>query len=328
MKNGEGSSSGINFLPDADHDAGAQWVAAPAKLNLYLHVLGRRDDGYHLLDTLMTFVHVGDGICVEPAKNLSMTVEGLFADGLDKGEDNLVLRAARGLADVCGATEGARIRLVKNLPVASGLGGGSADAAATLRGLCHLWGLSPAPEDMTALALGLGADVPFCLVGRAGFVGGIGESIEPSEIPQNVVSAASAIWTVLVNPLTALSTSEVFAARRGPFSQPARFKYTPRDAVELVALLKERRNDLTQAAVSLALEVSNVLGALEASGGCLLARMSGSGATCFGLFGEEKGARQAAAAISRATPGWWVVATHLAADIAEVTIDMEISAGP
>ncbi len=318
MKNGENSGA------DTSHGARVRWVAAPAKLNLYLHVLGRREDGYHLLDTLMTFVHVGDGICVEPAENLSLTVEGPFARGLEAGGDNLVLRAARGLAGACGITEGARIRLVKNLPVASGIGGGSADAAATLRALCDLWRLSPPPEDMAALALELGADVPFCLAGQAGFVGGIGESLEPAAI---ISPGASGVWAVLVNPMVALSTPAVFAAREGAFSQSSRFKDRPRKASELVALLKERHNDLTQAAVSLAPEVGDVLGALEASGGCLLARMSGSGATCFGLFGGEKDARQAAAVISEAMPLWWVVATRLAADSAEVTFDGEIAAG-
>ena len=320
MKNDEGSGCGL----DAGHGAGAQWVAAPAKLNLYLHVLGRRDDGYHLLDSLMTFVHVGDSICAEPAHDLSLTVEGPFAEGLDKGEDNLVLRAARGLADACGVTAGARIRLVKNLPLASGLGGGSADAAATLRALCHLWRLSPAPEDMVVLALGLGADVPFCLAREAGFVGGIGESLEPAAMPP---PGAPAVWVVLINPSAALSTSEVFAAREGPFSQSGRFKDIPSDAAELAALLKERNNDLTQAAVSLSPEIGNALDALESSRGSLLARMSGSGTTCFGLFGGEDDARQAAAVISGEAPGWWVVTTRLAADIANVTLDEGILAG-
>ena len=306
------------------HGVGVVCFAAPAKLNLYLHVLGRRDDGYHLLDSLMTFVRVGDGICAEPAHDLSLTVGGPFAEGLDKGEDNLVLRAARGLAGVCGVTAGARIRLVKNLPLASGLGGGSADAAATLQALSHLWRLSPAPEDMVALALGLGADVPFCLAGEAGFVGGIGESLEPAAVPP---PGAPAVWVVLINPSAALSTSEVFAAREGPFSQSGRFKDIPSDAAELAALLKERNNDLTQAAVSLSPEIGNALDALESSRGSLLARMSGSGTTCFGLFGGEDDARQAAAVISGEAPGWWVVTTRLAADIANVTLDEGILAG-
>ena len=216
MKNDEGSGCG----PDAGHGVGAQWVAAPAKLNLYLHVLGRRDDGYHLLDSLMTFVHVGDSICAEPAHDLSLTVEGPFAEGLDKGEDNLVLRAARGLADACGVTAGARIRLVKNLPLASGLGGGSADAAATLRALCHLWRLSPAPEDMVVLALGLGADVPFCMAREAGFVGGLGESPPPAGGPP---PRAPAGWGGVINSSGAPSPPGGFSARGGPFSQPGRF---------------------------------------------------------------------------------------------------------
>ncbi len=306
------------------HGVGVVCFAAPAKLNLYLHVLGRRDDGYHLLDSLMTFVRVGDGIYAEPANDLSLTVEGPFAEGLDEGEDNLVLRAARCLAGAGGVTAGVRIRLVKNLPLASGLGGGSADAAATLQALSHLWRLSPAPEDMVALALGLGADVPFCLAGEAGFVGGIGESLEPAAVPP---PGAPAVWVVLINPSAALSTSEVFAAREGPFSQSGRFKDIPSDAAELAALLKERNNDLTQAAVSLSPEIGNALDALESSRGSLLARMSGSGTTCFGLFGGEDDARQAAAVISGEAPGWWVVTTRLAADIANVTLDEGILAG-
>ena len=306
------------------HGVGVACFAAPAKLNLYLHVLGRREDGYYLLDSLMVFVHVGDSIVVQPAKNLSLTVEGSFAKSLDADDSNLVLRAARALAGTYGVIEGAGIRLIKNLPVASGIGGGSADAAATLRALCHLWRLKPASKDLAALALGLGADVPFCLAGQAGFVGGIGESIKPAAVLPTDVSAA---WVVLINPLTTLATPAVFSARSGSFSQPGRFDNTPRNARDLATLLKERRNDLTEAAISLSPEIGNALDALESSRGSLLARMSGSGATCFGLFDGEDDARQAAAVISGEAPGWWVVTTRLASDIADVTLDEGILAG-
>ncbi|MBT3358670.1 MAG: 4-(cytidine 5'-diphospho)-2-C-methyl-D-erythritol kinase [Rhodospirillales bacterium] len=272
---------------------------APAKINLYLHVTGRRDDGYHLLDSLIVFARVGDRIAIEPADDFSLYMDGPFAQGLFAGPDNLVLRAARGLAQVAGRSDGAHIRLTKNLPVASGIGGGSADAAATINALMRLWEFEPDAEPLAALALGLGADVPVCLAGQPSFVGGIGENIEPAP-------PLPTIWLVLANPGVAISTPAVFKARQGEFSVPARFDTPPKDATRLAALLAERNNDLADAACALAPPVIEVLDAIAARPGCLLARMSGSGATCFGIFDDPANAQSARSAMQNAHPDWWL----------------------
>ena len=274
-------------------------VDAPAKINLYLHITARRDDGYHLLDSLVVFADVADRVTAAPAGELSLSIDGPFAQGLGAGPDNLVLRAARGLAELAGTSKGARLRLTKNLPVASGIGGGSADAAATIKALTQLWNFEPDADALRALALGLGADVPVCLAGQPSFMGGIGENLHPApDLPT--------VWLVLANPRVAISTLAVFQTRRGEFSQPARFDEPPADATRLAALLAHRNNDLADAACGLAPAVIGTLDTLTAQPGCLLARMSGSGATCFGLFGEPKLAHSARSGIKNAHPDWWV----------------------
>ncbi|MDH5749747.1 MAG: 4-(cytidine 5'-diphospho)-2-C-methyl-D-erythritol kinase [Rhodospirillales bacterium] len=286
---------------------GALTFAAPAKVNLYLHVTGRRADGFHTLDSLIAFAGVQDKIKVEAAEGLSLAVDGPFADGIPVGADNLVLKAALGLKDLAGVTAGAAITLTKRLPVASGLGGGSADAAAVLRALMRLWNVEIGEAALMDLAVGLGADVPMCLRGRAAFAGGIGEELTPAPaLPEG--------WLVLVNPLTPVSTPEVFAARQGPYSEPARFTETPGNIRALAELLAARRNDLTVAAESLEPAIGRVLAALEACPGVLLSRMSGSGATCFGLFGEVTQATQAVMGLIHDHPRWWVKAASLEAD--------------
>jgi 4-diphosphocytidyl-2-C-methyl-D-erythritol kinase len=280
-------------------------VLAPAKVNLYLHVLGRRPDGYHLLDSLVVFVDVGDRIEVAPAESLRLGIDGPFAGEVPAGDDNLVLRAARGLADAVGRPAAAAIRLTKALPVASGIGGGSADAAATLRALARLWRIDIDGERLRRLTLALGADVPMCLRGRPAFVGGIGERIEKAhDLPACVL--------LLVNPGSALPTPQVFAHRSGPFSRPGRFTTPLADARALAAILAERRNDLTEAAVGLVPAIASVLDALQAAPGVLLARMSGSGATCFGLCEDEAAAAVAARALARRQPEWWIAAASVA----------------
>lgn len=281
--------------------------AAPAKINLYLHVVGRRADGYHLLDSLIAFAAVHDTVVAEKADALTLAVAGPFAAALSAEPDNLVLRAARALADAAGVRPGAALRLVKRLPVASGIGGGSADAAAALLAANDLWGLAHDPEALARIGLALGADVPVCLAGRAAQVGGIGEKIDPAP-------ALPRVPLVLANPLVPLSTPSVFKARSGPFSQPAPIAAAPRDARDLAEALASRRNDLTPAALGLVPEIKTVLAALEAQPGCILARMSGSGATCFALFAGGDEARAAAAAIRAAKPGWWVEASELVGD--------------
>lgn len=269
---------------------------AHAKVNLTLHVTGRRPDGYHLLDSLVAFAAVSDRLSVRPDDTLGLIIEGPFSAGLSAGEDNLVLRAARLLSP----DKGAAIRLVKNLPLASGIGGGSADAAAALRLLAELWRLPLPAVDHVAR---LGADVPVCLDLRARRMRGIGELLEP-------VPDLPPAWAVLVNPGILLPTSAVFAAldRRDGAPMPERLP-TWTDAASLAAFLARQRNDLEMPAQAIAPAIGEVLAGLAAQPGCLIARMSGSGATCFGLFGAEPDARMAAYALAR--PGWWTAAAPL-----------------
>ncbi len=282
--------------------------AAPAKINLYLHITDRRDDGYHRLDSLVAFAGVHDAITIAPADHLELRIDGPCAGPLKGERDNLVLQAARGLAQIAGIEAKAAIGLTKRLPVASGMGGGSADAAAAIRGLCQLWNLNPAADEVADLAFGLGADVPVCLYGKAAFVGGIGEDISPAP-------ALPACSIVLVNDGNSLSTPAVFTARSGAFSGPGRFNYAPADAAELAAILASRRNDLSAPAQRLNPAIQSVLAAIEATDKVLLTRMTGSGATCFGLYGAPGQAAAAALALGKAHPDWWIKAASLESDI-------------
>ena len=279
-------------------------VEAPAKLNLYLHVTGRRADGYHELDSLVTFAALADTLEITPSDALALSVSGPFADALDGG-DNLAARAAVALAERLDRTADVRIALHKRVPVAAGLGGGSADAAAVLRGLARLWRLGPEhADDLREVALGLGADVPVCLDSRAAYMAGIGEALSaPPPLPPCGV--------LLVNAGVPVPTGAVFAARRGPFSAADRFCETPADAAALASLLRTRHNDLEPPARAQVPAIDRVLARLAAAPGCLLARMSGSGGTCFGLFADEAAAADAAGAIARERPGWWVYPTRL-----------------
>jgi 4-diphosphocytidyl-2-C-methyl-D-erythritol kinase len=270
--------------------------AAPAKVNLYLHVTGRRADGYHLLDSLVVFAGIGDVLEAAPSDTLSLHVEGRFAAGLADEPDNLVLRAARALAAAAGVPARARLVLQKNLPVASGIGGGSADAAAALRLLSRLWDLRPAPSEMARLALALGADVPVCLAGRASRMSGIGEQLAAA--PRLPICGI-----VLVNPGVALATADVFRARRGAWSSPPSLPEAWTDAALMADHLRQLHNDLEPAALIVQPAIGEVLEALAGIPGCRLARMSGSGATCFGLFDTPEIAARAAAQIQH--PGWW-----------------------
>lgn len=274
-------------------------VTAPAKVNLYLHVTGRRADGYHLLESLVAFTDFGDGITATPSDRLTLTVDGPFADRIPTGPDNLILQAAQGLRDLCDIQAGAHIHLDKRLPVAAGIGGGSADAAATLTALCRLWQVDPDPARLDALALGLGADVPVCLRGQPAHMAGVGEEITLApDLPDLAV--------LLVNPGVALSTPAVFKARNSGFSPPDRLPdraFADRDG--FLSGLAARGNDLMAAATRIAPVVGTVMKALDALGGCRLARMSGSGATCFALFDSSQVATQAAAVLAQDHPGWW-----------------------
>ena len=269
---------------------------ARAKVNLFLHVVGRRGDGYHLLDSLAVFPQIGDSLAAAPDDALSLTVSGPFAAALSDEADNLVLRAARRLAAARGVATGARLSLTKNLPVASGIGGGSADAAAALRLLARLWRVT-VPDD---LAIALGADVPVCLAQVPARMGGVGEALSAAPgLPE--------FGMVLANPGAAVATPAVFRARAASgagFSAVAALPAAWRDAVAMARDLADTANDLQAAAVALCPVIAEVLAALTARPGCRLARMSGSGATCFALFDDAATARRAAAGLGGR--GWWV----------------------
>ena len=271
-------------------------VFAPAKINLALHVTGRRDDGYHLLDSLVVFAAVGDVLRLAASDELRLAVTGPCGAGVPAGPENLVLRAAA----LFGAGHGAAIALEKHLPHAAGIGGGSADAAAALRGLSRLWSL-PLPPGRAVLSLG--ADVPVCLAGHPARMRGIGEVLDP-------VPTLPALWAVLVNPGVAVPTGAVFAglARHDnpPMSAP-----DWHDADGFLTWLAAQRNDLEPPARAIAPVIGAALDRLALAPGCALARMSGSGATCFGLFRAQDDAQAAADAIAAEHPEWWSVSAAL-----------------
>ncbi len=273
--------------------------AAPAKLNLCLHVTGRRVDGYHLLDSLVVFADVADRVIAAPGRGLSLRVTGPEGAGLAGEPDNLVLRAARsmGVAD-------AALVLEKRLPVASGIGGGSADAAATLRALARLTG-RPLPLD--AEVLRLGADVPVCLAGRPARMSGIGEVLQP-------LPPLPPLCCVLVNPRIAVPTPQVFAALIRCDNPP--LPDLPPDALVSAKALADwlaarTRNDLVPPSRTVAPILAQVQSALAATPDCLLARMSGSGGTHVGLYATTGAAKTAARLLSAAHPDWWIASGRI-----------------
>jgi len=286
--------------------AGAISVTAPAKINLSLQVCGRRADNYHLLDSLVVFAGIGDAIRASAGEEISLVVTGPFGAALASEPDNLVLRAARLLARTHDISHGAHIALEKNLPVASGIGGGSADAAATLKACGRLWNVDPYALADADIAAALGADVPVCLRAMPAFMSGIGEIIAPSPpLPE--------AWLVLVNPGEPLATKAVFAALNGRYSAPMERRVFDhlKDAADLARALKLYSNDLMAPARELLPPVSAVIEALERTSGCLLARLCGSGPTCFGLFATAAAAHAAADEIRAARASWWVVAAPI-----------------
>ena len=279
---------------------------APAKVNLTLHVLGRRPDGYHEIESLVVFADAGDRLTLAPADELSLTVQGPTGAAAGATGDNLVLKAARALAGRVDGLRTGRFTLDKQLPVAAGLGGGSSDAAAALRLLARHNSLSLEDPRLHAAARQTGADVPVCLDPRPRMMRGIGEILSaPVRLPE--------LAAVLVNPGVAVPTRDVFAALAAPaLTSPAQaddFITIDTDAASLVSVLSARRNDLEIPAIRIQTIIADVLAALQAFPDCLLARMSGSGATCFGLFGSNGAAQEAAERMQNNRPGWWVRAT-------------------
>ena len=275
---------------------------AHAKINLALHIMGRRADGYHELDSIVAFAAVADVLTMAPGDSVTLDITGPFAGDLPRDGTNSVLSAWRlldgFLTQKGAALAPAKFNLEKNLPVASGIGGGSADAAAALRGLIRLFDLSVSGQDLTGLALQLGADVPVCLRQESSRMTGIGEIIEP--IGLDIPSAI-----VLVNPRIPAPTSRVFESlnlQRGQSFGAA---------IGNVYDIESWRNDLTAPAVTLIPEIADVVGSLIFQPDTICSRMSGSGATCFGLFNSLENAQIAADAIAEKHPHWWVVATTL-----------------
>lgn len=275
-------------------------VAAPAKINLFLHVVGKRADGYHDLQSLVAFTVFGDEISLDPDDGFSLSLSGPFAALLSGSGDNLVLAAAKILANRGGAKRGVRIRLRKNLPVASGLGGGSADAAAVLRGLTRLWQLNIDQEFLFETAEQLGADVPVCVASETSWMEGKGERLHRlPPLPKTGV--------LLVNPGVQISTAQVFATlgrHRSLAVPPPKAPF--QDVSALVQFLHATSNDLEAPARTIAPIIANVLREMDELPGALFARMSGSGATCFALFAEEEGAAAAARLLRNVHSEWWI----------------------
>lgn len=284
----------------------ADWQLARAKVNLTLHLCGQRSDGYHLLDSVVVFPGIGDRIWAEPGRGLSLTLSGPFGQGLSSGEDNLVLRAVSALQRHAGAGTGLSLHLEKNLPVASGIGGGSSDAATALGLAARHWN-TVVPDD---LMLAIGADVPVCAAApQAQRMQGIGESVTP------IVNMPD-FWMVLVNPLIGVPTGAVFSgvADRNPASGPALPSEGFATFPHLRDWLTTQRNDLQAAACAICPVIGEVLAALAPAP---FARMSGSGATCFALFEDRARAILMADRLRAETP-WWVVAAPVGPDTGHV----------
>jgi 4-diphosphocytidyl-2-C-methyl-D-erythritol kinase len=269
---------------------------APAKINLALHVRARRADGYHEIETLFAFLRDGDVLTLTPG-GLSLTIMGPFAGDLAVDDDNLVLRAARAYAAAFGVTAAGAFTLDKRLPIASGIGGGSADAAAALRALARRDGIALGDRQLFDCAAALGSDVPACLLGVTALGGGRGELLEP-------LGGVAGTAVLLINPGVAVSTAKVFGGwdriDRGPISEG-----------ETLGRAIAGRNDLEAPARALAPAIDDVLAALRGTGETLLVRMSGSGATCFALYASEAAREVAAAAIRASRPGWWCLESVL-----------------
>jgi 4-diphosphocytidyl-2-C-methyl-D-erythritol kinase len=281
---------------------------APAKINLALHVVGRRPDGYHLLESLVVFANFGDTISAAPGQDgLSLSIDGPLGNELSvmaRGDDNLVKRAARLLAGAAGmrSLPQTDIILSKRIPIAAGLGGGSADAAAALRLLDRYWQTNLGPEQLARIGLQLGADLPMCIASRPSIARGVGERIAHAPgIPKLPV--------VVLHPSIPVATAAVF----GKVTDPRRSGLPPlpthfRSIVSLVQWLRETRNDLVEATAQVTGLAGRASKALAADPDCLFARMTGSGAAAFGIFASRAAAERAATRLGAAHPHWWVAA--------------------
>ena len=275
---------------------------APAKLNLYLNITGRRGNGYHNLDSLVAFSSIGDELAIKEAKEFSFEISGRFGEELSLCDmkDNLVVKAALSLSRLTNNPLTGHLVLIKNLPLASGIGGGSADAAGVLRLLGRMWGLAKDDERVLEAAKEQGEDVPVCLHTDSVYI--------TAEGTENSVPLPKA-HVVLVNPCKGVPTPQVYKVYREgnyPFSPKSQLEKKPETVHELVEEIKKRNNDLYKPALTLLPEISEIVSMLEASDNCLFARMSGSGATCFGIYPNAMSANAASAQIKVFHPKWWV----------------------
>lgn len=275
---------------------------AAAKVNLTLQVLGRRPDGYHDIESVVAFADLADGLTFDPSGPLALDMGGPFAAACGDLADNLVLKAARRLAEACGLPASGRFSLDKSLPAAAGLGGGSADAAAALRLMARAHGLAGDDARLWSAARQVGADVPVCLDPRSRIMQGTGEILSaPLDVPQ--------LAAVLVNPGVTVATRDVFAALdAGPTRAIALLTpdQIPRERTAFIGFLAHRRNDLEGAAIRVQPVIADVVAHLRRTRGCGLARMSGSGATCFGLYETAEAAASAERVLTQVNPHWWV----------------------
>ena len=286
-------------------------IFAPAKINLYLHITGRLDNGYHNLDSLVAFANIGDQIEIENANNFEFLVKGYYAETFNNKEldsspnsSNLLVQAVWNLSQAAQKIPDIRATLTKNLPIASGIGGGSSDAAAIIRGLLEWWNLSPQAHYLPELMTNLGADVPVCFHCKPSHIQGIGDILNPAP-------RMNKIPIILVNPNKACSTADIFRHHKEPFKEPQSLPENLMNFDTLISFLKHQDNDLLNAALVLVPEITNIINSLNAQKGCAIAHMSGSGATCFALFKHKADAEQAAKTLASKNPNWWVKSGYL-----------------
>jgi len=276
-------------------------IFAPAKINLYLHIIDKRKDGYHFLESLVTFADIGDTIRMRPSDTFNFSIEGPYSASFhaeSHNRSNLIIDALDRLSELVGHPLNLDVTLVKELPLASGIGGGSADAAAAIWGALKLWDVQPDGATLHELLVGLGADVPVCYAGATQNVSGIGDILEPVDyIPELPV--------VLVNPGKACMTHMVFMNYKKSFSAPKIMAENLDSPEKCLRFLLERQNDLHDAACEVVPEIDNVIHALQTEDGCHLARLSGSGATCFAIYNSPVKAQLAVQNIRRDNPDWW-----------------------
>ncbi len=278
---------------------------APAKVNLYLHITGKRADGYHLLESLVAFTDIGDRITLSPAPELSLTVSGTFGHLVPNDSNNILLKTAQRLAMAWDMPTGLHIDLEKNIPVGAGLGGGSADAAALMKLLCHYWHKHVTATELAQLGLPLGADIPIMLEQKPAFMSGIGDIIHPFTGPDFQFPA------VIIYPHIAVSTIEVYKRSVPSFRAPEYHQGRPTLTDNLLPWLIARHNDLEHPARHIAPAIPGIIDALRHQDGCQLARMSGSGSACFGIFASEAKAQNAVTTLQQHFPDAWIRYTRI-----------------